>query len=111
MNFNTLAASVGEPLPEGCPQTQVLTAIFAPEDEARTAFSAWRSGLDLNGHFDAEIFRLLPSCTCGFASLASTMILRHGSRASIGTPGSVTPSCSTTRATPWPRWVKRTYQL
>jgi hypothetical protein len=41
-------------------QTQVLTAIFAPEHEARSAFSAWRSGLDLDGHFDAEIFRLLP---------------------------------------------------
>lgn len=42
-------------------QTQVLTAIFAPEPEARSAFNAWRSGLDLAGHFDAEVFRLLPS--------------------------------------------------
>ena len=41
-------------------QTQVLTAIFAPEAEARSAFSAWRSGLDLDGHFNPEVFRLLP---------------------------------------------------
>ena len=41
-------------------QTQVLTAIFAPEAEARSAFSGWRAGLDLRGHFDAEVFRLLP---------------------------------------------------
>ena len=42
-------------------QTQVLTAIFAPEAEARSAFSAWRSGLDLNGQFHFGVFRLLPS--------------------------------------------------
>lgn len=42
-------------------QTQVLNAIFAPDEVARTAFSAWRSGLDLEGHFNSEVFRLLPS--------------------------------------------------
>jgi hypothetical protein len=39
----------------------VLNAIFAPEEVARAAFSAWRSGLNLEGHFDSEVFRLLPS--------------------------------------------------
>src|SRR5271170_4657022 len=41
-------------------QTQVLTAIFAPAAEARSAFSGWRAGLDLRDHFDTEVFRLLP---------------------------------------------------
>jgi hypothetical protein len=42
-------------------QARVLTAIFASEGKARDAFGAWRSGLDLEGPFDAEVFRLLPS--------------------------------------------------
>jgi hypothetical protein len=41
-------------------QTQVLTAIFAPETEARMAFESWQRSLDLNGPFDSEVFRLLP---------------------------------------------------
>jgi len=51
---------LASPFPTGA-QTQVLTAIFAPDAEARSAFSAWRSGVDLEGHFDAEVFRLLPN--------------------------------------------------
>ena len=41
-------------------QTQVLTVIFAPEAKARAAFGAWRASADLRGHFDPEVFRLLP---------------------------------------------------
>jgi len=41
-------------------QMQILTAIFAPEPEARMAFESWRAALDLNGPFDTEVFRLLP---------------------------------------------------
>ena len=41
-------------------QTQVLTAIFAPDAEARSAFNAWRVALDLQGPFDSEVVRLLP---------------------------------------------------
>ena len=41
-------------------QVQVLTAIFAPDAEARSAFTAWRTTLDLQGPFDHEVFRLLP---------------------------------------------------
>jgi hypothetical protein len=41
-------------------QTQVLTAIFAPEAKARSAFHAWRTALDLQSPFDSEVFRLLP---------------------------------------------------
>jgi hypothetical protein len=41
-------------------QTQVLTAIFASEAKARSAFQAWRAALDLQSPFDSEVFRLLP---------------------------------------------------
>ena len=41
-------------------QMQVLTAIFSPEAEARSAFSSWRARLDLHGPFNSEVFRLLP---------------------------------------------------
>lgn len=51
---------LASPFPTGA-QVQVLTAIFAPEAEARRAFRAWRSSLDLAGTFDAEVFRLLPA--------------------------------------------------
>lgn len=47
------------PLPNKT-QTQVLTAIFAPDDEARTSFTEWRSTLDLEGPFDPLVFALLP---------------------------------------------------
>jgi hypothetical protein len=50
-------------------QAQVLTAIFAPDARARSAFSAWRSGLDLAGRFDAEVFRLLPNLYLRVAGL------------------------------------------
>jgi len=50
-------------------QSQVLTAIFAPEAEARSAFGDWRSRLDLEGPFDAEVFRLLPSLYLRLADL------------------------------------------
>lgn len=50
-------------------QAQVLTAIFAPEAEARGAFRDWRSGLDLEGPFDAEVFRLLPGLYLRLAEL------------------------------------------
>jgi Uncharacterised nucleotidyltransferase len=51
--------SFASPFPNAA-QVQVLTAVFAPEAEARRSFSAWRSGLDLDGDFDPEVFRLLP---------------------------------------------------
>lgn len=41
-------------------QAQVLTAIFAPDAGARSAFAVWRKTLDLQGPFDHEVFRLLP---------------------------------------------------
>ena len=49
----------GSPFPN-VEQTQVLTAIFAPDAEARNGFNAWRAALDLQGPFDSEVFRLLP---------------------------------------------------
>jgi len=50
---------VASPFPD-TEQMQVLTAIFAPDLEARSSFADWRSALDLQGPFDAEVFRLLP---------------------------------------------------
>lgn len=41
-------------------QLQVLTVIFAEPDQAQKAYCAWRDALDLEGPFDAEVFRLLP---------------------------------------------------
>ncbi len=41
-------------------QAWVLTAIFAPDAEALSAFAAWRKTLDLQGPFDHEVYRLLP---------------------------------------------------
>src|SRR5579871_3573565 len=41
-------------------QQLVLQAIFAEPEKAREAYFAWRDTLDIEGHFDIAVMRLLP---------------------------------------------------